>query len=159
MAGVSKAALTVFVGKKRPFESLKRVCSAFNCRRNAQWMFGTFYSENNWRGGRKKNVTTEAKKINTRMNAQGRVIVSLLSGRLIAEESWVCFFSALSSWDLVYTKKIWKTASENILMAHACEAHTGQIDGMPQLLNALLMDCQGFSHVAQFTSWEICICQ
>lgn len=62
MAGVSKAALTVFVGKKRPFESLKRVCSAFNCRRNAQWMFGTFYSENNWRGGRKKKRNDGSKK-------------------------------------------------------------------------------------------------
>lgn len=62
------------------------------------------------------------------MNAQGQVIVSLLSGRLIAEKSWICLPRNHHGTSFAQTNL--KTASENILMAHACKAHTGQIDGM-----------------------------
>lgn len=62
------------------------------------------------------------------MNAQGRVIVALLSDRLIAVKSWICL--PHNCHGTSFTQTNLKTASENILMAHACEAHTGQIDGM-----------------------------
>lgn len=62
------------------------------------------------------------------MNAQGQVIVSLLSGRLIVIKSWICFPHYHQGTSFTQTNP--KTASENILMAHACKAHTGQIDGM-----------------------------
>lgn len=65
---------------------------------------------------------------NTGMNAQGQVIVSLLSVRLIAVKSWICFPHYCHGTSFTQTNL--KTASENILMAHACKAHTGQIDGM-----------------------------
>ena len=52
----------------------------------------------------------EKRKKKKTMNAQGQVMVSLLSAS--------------------FTQTNLKTASENILMSHACRAHTGQIDGM-----------------------------
>lgn len=64
----------------------------------------------------------------TGMNAQGQVKVSLLSGRLIAVKSWICLPRNHRGTSFIRTNL--KTASENILMAHACRAHTGQIDGM-----------------------------
>lgn len=74
--------------------------------------------------------TMGAEKIkkNTSMNAQGQVIVSLLSARLIVIKSWICFPRYHQGTSFTQTNL--KTASENILMAHACKAHTGQIDGM-----------------------------
>ncbi len=68
------------------------------------------------------------KKEKNSMNAQGQVMVSLLSARLIAVKSWIC--SPRNHHGTSFTQTNLKTASENILMAHACRAHTGQIDGM-----------------------------
>lgn len=65
---------------------------------------------------------------NSSMNAQGQVMVSLLCGRLIAIKSWICLPRNYHGTSFAQTNL--KTASENILMAHACRAHTGQIDGM-----------------------------
>jgi len=62
------------------------------------------------------------------LNAQGQVIVFMLSSRLIAVNSWICF--PHNRHGSSFTQTNLKTASENILMAHACKAHTGQIDGM-----------------------------
>lgn len=64
----------------------------------------------------------------TSVNALGQVKVSLLSGRLIAVKSWICLPRNRHGTSFIQTNL--KTASENILMAHACRAHTGQIDGM-----------------------------
>lgn len=62
------------------------------------------------------------------MNAQGQVKVSLLSAGLIAAKSWIRLPRNHRGTSFIQTNL--KTASENILMAHACRAHTGQIDGM-----------------------------
>lgn len=67
----------------------------------------------------------------TSMNAQGQVKVSLLSAGLIAVKTWICL--PRSHHGTSFTQTNVKTASENILMAHACRAHTGQIDGRLRL--------------------------
>lgn len=115
-------------------------------------MLGTFYSEYNCR--KMRAITALWRKS---MNAQGQVMVSLLSCRLIAVKirPWICLPGNHRGTSFAQTNL--KTASEYILMAHACRAHTGQIDGMLWLRITLLMYCQGFSQVAQFTSWEICV--
>lgn len=75
-----------------------------------------------------KNTAKVQKSIKSSLNAQGQVIASMLSRRLIAVNSWIClphYHHGTS-----FTQTNLKTASENILMAHPCKAHTGQIDGM-----------------------------
>ena len=62
-------------------------------------------------------------------------------------------FSTLSSWELVYTNKsensIWEYTNGSCLRG----PHRSNRWAAPAL-NILLMYCQGFSHVAQFTSWK-----
>lgn len=93
-------------------------------RRNALFVFGTFYPANNW----EKTRAIRAACMKS-MNAQGQVTASLLSARLTAIET-LDIFTAQSSWDLVCTNKSENSIWEYVLMAHACKAHAGQIDGM-----------------------------
>lgn len=68
------------------------------------------------------------KKKTSSMNAQGKVKVFLLCGRQIAVKSWIRLPRDHHGTSFIQTNQ--RTASENILMAHAYRAHTGQIDGM-----------------------------
>lgn len=86
------------------------------------------------------------------MRAQGQVKVSQLSSRLIAVKI-LDAFTTQSPWDLVYTNKsessIWEYTNGSCLQG---PHRSNRLDALA--LNTLLMYCQGFSHVTQFTSWE-----
>lgn len=126
---------------------------AFNCVRKAQWRFGQ--CRENKVGERKKEAycSSSCKIKEASVRAQGQVKVSQLASRLIAEVKILDAFSRQSPWDLVYTNKsegsIWEYTNGSCLQG---PHRSNRWDALA--LNTLLMYCQGFSHVTQFTSWE-----